>query len=176
MKIRIIILYFLSVVNVAFTQTEIIWTKENTIQWQNFEAQPQADSPQAASINTGIKYSWKTKYIDGEQVFNYEVYAYMKPFKSWVKPAEKSDYLLKHEQLHFDITEFHARKLKHAFNNYKLKPSIKKDLKQIYNQIVKERISMQNQYDKETQHSLDSKAQKQWEEKVSELLKEIPSK
>ncbi|RRO17115.1 DUF922 domain-containing protein [Flavobacteriaceae bacterium 14752] len=173
MKITIIILYFLSVVNVAFTQTEIVWTKENTVKWENFEAQPQADSPQAASINTGIKYTWKTKYIDGNQVLNYEIYAYMKPSKSWVKPSEKSDYLLEHEQLHFDITEYHARKLKQAFDNYKLKPSIKKDLKLIYRQIVKERISMQNQYDKETQHSLDSVVQKQWQDKVSELLKEF---
>jgi FtsZ-binding cell division protein ZapB len=156
-----------------YAQEEIIWSKRNTVEWKDFKAQPQMQSPQAASINTGIQYSWKTEFINGKQVLNYKVYAYMKPSKSWVKPSEKSDYLLEHEQLHFDITEYHARKLKQAFDHYELEPSIKNDLKRIYRQIVKERITMQNQYDKETQHSLNRMAQKQWQEKVRALLKEI---
>lgn len=154
----------------AFCQDAIVWTTQNQLEWADFKAQPIQNSSRAASVNTGIQYSWKLKYVEGEQVLGYEVFAYMKPSKSWVKASNKSDYLLQHEQLHFDITEYHSRKLKEEFEAYKLRPSVKRDLNKIYKTIVRERKSMQHQYDKETQHSINKNAQKKWQEKVDQLL------
>src|SRR5699024_5538989 len=43
------------------------------------------------------------------------IIGYMIPSESWVKENKKSDYLLKHEQLYFDICELYARKIRKIF-------------------------------------------------------------
>ena len=156
----------------AFTSAQDLkeWSKEDDVKWTDFRATPDDNSKHAASINTGIKYSWKTRIIDGKKTLSYNIIAYMIPSKSWVKSSRKSDYILKHEQLHFDITEYYARQLKEAFADYKIKQSIKTDLQGIYKGIMEERFRMQNRYDRATNHSIDTTAQRQWQEKTEELL------
>lgn len=151
-------------------QDMIIWSENKKVEWQDFKATPDQKSKHSASINTGVKYTWKTKYSNGKQILSYEVFAYMIPSKSWVKSGKENDYILSHEQLHFDITELYARKIKKSFDEYTLKSSIKKDLKAIYDSLMQQRYNMQKQYDKETNHSIDTTNQKKWQLKIDELL------
>lgn len=160
--------------NHVFAQDEIIkWSKNTNVEWQDFKKEPNPNYSQAASINTGIKFSWNSKNIDGQLVLDYEVYSYMKPSNSWVKTDKKSDYLLKHEQIHFDITELHARKLINALKSYEVQPRIRRDLKNIYQSIIRQRKEMQSQYDKETNHSIDTVAQSIWQQKIEKMLNEV---
>ena len=80
------------------------WSQDNGVKLSDFRATPDDNSQHAASINTGIKYSWKTKIINAKKTLSYNIIAYMTPSNSWVKPSQKSNYILSHEQLHFDIT------------------------------------------------------------------------
>ena len=156
----------------TFTSAQDIkeWSEIDGVKWSDFRGSPDDNSKHAASINTGIKYSWKTKIVEGKKVLTYNIIAYMIPSKSWVKSSRKSDYILKHEQLHFDITEYYARQLKKAFADYKIQQSIKTDLRGIYKDIMKKRLQTQNQYDRATNHSIDTTAQRQWHKKIEELL------
>ena len=83
----------------------------------------------------------------------------------------KTDYILAHEQAHFDITEIHARKLYEAIYHYELNPAtFKNDIADIYNRIVKEKEEMQEAYDGETDHSRKRMLQYNWLEKIDKLL------
>jgi predicted secreted Zn-dependent protease len=83
----------------------------------------------------------------------------------------KNDHILGHEQGHFDITELHARKLYKDLKEYKFrKGSVSNDINQIYNQVVNELQQMQNDYDKESDHSRNFRLQKEWESRIAEDL------
>lgn len=85
----------------------------------------------------------------------------------------KTDYILAHEQGHFDITEIFARRLNEALQNYQFnKKTFKKDIGQIYQSIVSEKEEYQKIYDSETDHSRNRKVQYDWLEKIDSLLAE----
>ena len=124
--------------------------------------------------------------------------AVMDPEKSWVRKSVKNDYfppnskrlsmesraVLRHEQLHFDITEIFARKMrKKVTEKFKTLRVLKVNalnsfLSHLCETISKERRAMQKKYDKET-YAADKdnnpnslrKKQKEWETKVAILLK-----
>lgn len=85
----------------------------------------------------------------------------------------KTDYILAHEQGHFDITEIFARKLNEALQNYQFnRKSLKRDIGQIYQSIVRQKEEYQKAYDAETDHSRKRKLQYDWLEKIEDLLEE----
>ncbi len=99
----------------------------------------------------------------GKNDFQYEVQSNFYPGNSWVKPDKKDAYLLAHEQLHFDISELHARKLRKALEEYKLTKNVKQDLQKIYKTIETERHEMQQKFDQESRHSMQKDAEEKWQ-------------
>jgi predicted secreted Zn-dependent protease len=78
---------------------------------------------------------------------------------------------LLHEQGHFDITEVYARKLHAALHEYKFNSkTFKKDISDIYNNIVMQKEAVQQAYDDETSHSRNRRRQQQWLGKIANLL------
>ncbi|MGZ5190227.1 MAG: DUF922 domain-containing protein, partial [Flavisolibacter sp.] len=85
----------------------------------------------------------------------------------------KTDYILAHEQGHFDITEIYARKLNEALQNYEFnKKTFKKDINQIYQSIVREKETFQKSYDEETDHSRNRNLHFDWLNTIQKLLEE----
>ena len=76
-----------------------------------------------------------------------------------MKPAGKTADVLRHEQLHFDITEIKAQQLTEAIRSFSFTSEhFKEELNALHKQYQKEMEDMQQQYDLETQHSLIKKA------------------
>ena len=79
-----------------------------------------------------------------------------------------------HEQLHFDITEWFARKLRKTFAGLEdpchMPPE---DIKAIANGIRKKWKATQNQYDREANHGRDHEEQEGWQELVAERLESL---
>jgi predicted secreted Zn-dependent protease len=100
---------------------------------------------------------------------------YYNPNRSWTK-SKDSDYLLAHEQLHFDITELFVRKLRKQLAEFGNDcEGLSKHIEDYYNRNYKEFVAYQDRYDRETKHSLNKEKQQFWEEKVSRELKELKS-
>jgi predicted secreted Zn-dependent protease len=119
----------------------------------------------STSTSLGIAY----QLTNGE--LTYHITCYFNKEKSW--GLMKTDYILAHEQGHFDITEIFARRLHEALQNYQFnKRSFKKDISQIYQGIVKEKEDFQKTYDGETDHSRNRKMQYDWLEKIEQMLAE----
>lgn len=168
------ILFLLGAFSFASTQAqEKIFWKEDGLSWKDFKASPNESSSFHANTNAGISYSWGLKNDNGIIELNYEVFSFFNPNGSWVKPGSENNYLLQHEQLHFDITELHARKLRKKLSEIRttqLGKDPKAVLNKYYKDIEKERALMQQKYDGETNHSLNKDAEAKWQEYVKREL------
>lgn len=167
MKSTIIILFILSIA--IEINNKLYWYENNKLSWNDFQAKPIKNAPNAALTNCNITFNLK-QVNDSVRI---EITNFFDKSKSWVKKNAKTDYLLNHEQKHFDLFEVYARILrmkmleeKYTFSN------IQKKLTKIYNETMSESNTMQNKYDKESKHSLDSINQKKWDIYIeNELIK-----
>jgi len=103
-----------------------------------------------------------------------EVYSIFYKSTSWVKPKEKTDEVLSHEQGHFDIAEIAARKIRKQLVNQKFKKrTAMKKFKRIIYSVSNEMTKMQELYDRETDFHRNKEQQKNWDEKIKNELKEL---
>ncbi len=148
----------------------IHWSADRKLTWADYQGAAKPGSDVAASTATylGIEYSFNSKG------FGYKITCSFSKNKSW--GLHKTDYILAHEQGHFDIAEIFARKLNREMSAYKFdKDNFKEDLKNIYQRITTEKENMQNDYDRETNHSILKEKQMEWLKKISQLLEEYKS-
>jgi hypothetical protein len=161
----------LAVICLSFTQDAglIPWTENNKLSWADFKGAPNMSSPYKA-----LTESTMTAEVSGK---NTEAHISIKTFfdksRSWVKEI-KTDELLAHEQLHFDITELWARKFRQKLKGKTFSIKIfQRELKTIQSGIDKEDKAMQVEYDKETKHSEIAENQKKWEKNIKEELQKL---
>lgn len=155
---------------------EKLFWKEDPLTWEDFQAPVDKRSSFQANTNAGLSYSWGVRNENGIVSLQYEVLSFFNPHLSWVVPTSKSEYLLSHEQLHFDITELHARKLRQHLAQVsidELGKNPKEVLNSFYTKVEKERTAMQLNYDKETNHSLNKEAEAKWQQFVKTELKKL---
>lgn len=151
-----------------YKEGTIPWSEDRRLTWRDYEAEPNSNSDAAALTTTylGIQYSFNR---DG---FSYTIECSFDRKSSWGR--HKTAHILGHEQGHFDIAEYFARMLNMKMKNYRFnKNTYEKDLKKIYNDIVDEKEDVQNQYDRETNHSINKEEQAEWLKKIEKMLDEL---
>ena len=152
---------------VSLDEETITWKPERRLGWDDFLCTPQKQGDAVASTSTSLGISYQVR--NGE--LTYTITCNFSKKKSW--GLLRTDYILAHEQGHFDITELHARKLYQALSEYQLNPdTFKKDIATIYERIVKEKEDMQEAYDLETDHSRNKRVQYNWFDKIQTQLDE----
>ncbi|HYO20905.1 MAG TPA: DUF922 domain-containing protein [Flavisolibacter sp.] len=145
----------------------IPWRTQRKLSWEDFHSTPQKQGDAVASTSTSLGISYQVK--NGELA--YTITCNFSKKKSW--GLLKTEYILAHEQAHFDITELHARKLYEALYHYEFNPeTFKKDIAAIYERIVKEKEEMQEAYDSETDHSRKRRIQYDWLDRIDTMLAE----
>ena len=172
---NLVVFCFLILGYTNYCQDELRYTysEHPKLTWEDFKAEPKTSSQFQANTNSGFSYSWSYSSNNGEMKLTYDVYSTFYPNRSWVDPEHKTAKLLAHEQLHFDISELHARKLLKALSEYKLGRNIRQDLKSIYTKIEKERIAMQQSFDKESNHSLNAEEEQRWQNFIAKELQNL---
>ncbi len=146
------------------------YAERSALDWSDFRGKPEANNHFHAAVNTGITYQWSYGKDKGEIELNYEVDSFCYPSLSWVKRGHMSKALLAHEQLHFDISELHARIMRKRLKEYEAGENIRRDLNKMYKLVERMRINMQERYDEETDHSKNAVNQKKWEKKIQTLM------
>jgi predicted secreted Zn-dependent protease len=144
------------------------WNVAKRLTWNDYKAKPDPNSDAAATTTTylGIQYDFKNNKI------SYKIECSFSKNKSW--GLYKTDYILSHEQGHFDITEIFARQLNKRMSEYVFdKNTYQKDLQKIYNDIQQEKEVLQDQYDDETDHSRLKEKQEEWLKKIAAMLAEF---
>lgn len=153
-----------------------MWEENRKLVWEDFQGEPSKVIPYHANTSSGMTYSWGLKGAYKKFELTYNVQSFFITDQSWVKPSYENDHLLKHEQLHFDISELFARKLREKLSkvdNSKLSKNSGLELNKLYENLSAERSLMQDQYDKETNHSENKEAELKWQAKIVEELNKL---
>ena len=173
-KYNLLISFILLVILIAFGWSfktdakEFINWKDRALTWDDF--------PEVVSIEGGYDASVYSNFIYDVDIDNkhFKVYAYMNPNKSGHKKNDTigSNQLLIHEQYHFNITEYCARRLRKdlvALGEDDLTQTKLEDLVDKYSTL---RDSLQFVYDTESQHNIVQEKQRYWELYIDGLLRE----
>ena len=152
----------------------IVWSDSYVLSWKDFKGEPNAGTNAVAITASGISFEYSIKQnAFGVRDFKTSVKACFFPNSSWYKPVLVNDYVLAHEQLHYNITELYARKFRKEIAALKPSRSLKKELTELQKRINNQLTNRQNDYDSETNHSRNPEAQKHWELMISMELKAL---
>jgi len=149
----------------------ILWNSTRKLTWDDFQGA--ADSTSKYKALTYVQIGLKSEQYNDSICVDVPTYFYKS--LSWSKSISNSS-LLKHEQLHFDIAELMARKIRKEYSNYAfidIKQGFK-DLKDIYRKYYGTEFDRYNRnYDTETEHGTIAAKQKEWELKIAKELKAL---
>jgi hypothetical protein len=146
----------------------IAWSAARPLTWADFQGKPQPAEQLAALTAANIDAQIGCR----DYVFAGQVQAVFIPAESWVRDAKKaSPNLLRHEQLHFDITELYARMMRQKLSLTKfdcehLQPAFRNLSNASFSAWKREEA----RYDGETNNGLNEVKQKFWEAQVAQRL------
>jgi hypothetical protein len=144
----------------------IVWRAGRKLTWNDFKGTLNLNDPVSARSNTNFVREWAVE----NGTLKTTMICFFSPCLSWSK-SKRSARLLKHEQGHFDITEYYRRvyykRIAEASYTPATLPALMKD---IYDSITRECGTMQEAYDRETHHSLLTDKQREWQLNITQLL------
>ncbi len=166
-------LLFLSFLGFAQEIEEgIPWEEHKRLSWSDFKGKIPPAAVPAATTASGISYTYSANLLHHEVKLNFEVNAYFYPNESWYKPEQCTDNTLRHEQLHFDIAELFARKMRNRLHRTSFSDDVKEEVRKIYKDILNALKDYQDQYDWETNFSRNLEKQMEWNQKIEEALRQ----
>mgnify|MGYP001592442583 CR=1 FL=1 len=150
-------------------QEAINWQNGSELNWKSFKAKAPRSSSYRALSAVGISAGMSLE----NNILELTVQSFFEPKESWTKEKE-SEYLLNHEQMHFNISEIHARRLRKEYLNadWTLKNFNSNFSKMLKKQLAEEN-KMQKAYDSETNHSIVKEEQTRWDRFIKKELKEL---
>lgn len=165
------------------------WEKSRPLTWDDFLGIPNPVMPYNAYIKTRLDYQISHDWIITQGSCHYwftkvEGIAYMSKMESFVKEQGRNDFILNHEQGHFDLTQIYAKRFIEKAESEllnkeflcpgndagKISNEANAKAKVILNQVVNGLQSMQDNYDTETNHGLYYDGQKKWDSTIKNLL------
>jgi len=172
MSFKLLIISFFLIFSSADLEDTLLWNDHLKLTWDDFKGKKTIETDAVAITASGITFAYKVKKANSKIIeFTTTVEARFYPNKSWVIKKLADDYILAHEQLHFDITELHVRKFKKQIGVIKASQKLGNELDQLHQNINKELASMQNQYYRESNNNINKDAQKKWSIFVAKELK-----
>jgi len=169
--------YFFIIILIISTtsnaQSTIQWSKTQKLTWADFKAIP--NNKIFGDALTSYKIEIKPSEVvvdDNNNIKDYKsltVVANFYAHHSWVN--KKSDYLLTHEQLHFDIAGLYAQQMREEFKKLKKENIANFDAYfNVYHKLWAECRETQKTYDKETSHGQFVTENNSWIHKINEQL------
>ena len=188
--IKILFIFFITASVPGFAQVTVTvnWSKHSPspssdtiyynsarkLAWPDFKGKPGDPADALAITSSGFGYLATMRYYNGKTDIDVNVYCYFSKQNSWVRQGRESEYALNHEQHHFDVTyivtNLFINKLKAATvtrNNYG------DVIEKMYNESCRELEKMQNNYDGQTKNGQLRNIQAEWNEKITNQLKEL---
>lgn len=171
---KFFLIFFLLIFNILSAQ-KINWSEDQKLVWDNFKSKTNnlGGSTVVAYTHCGWEYSAITS-SDPKVPVKIEIQTIFNEDKSWKDVKRIDDYVLVHEQKHFDIAEIHARKLrKEVSEKVKTTSDYNKIFKTIYAKISSEYKQFQTTYDRITEHGMNKEKQAEYNILISEELEKL---
>ncbi|MDQ0065007.1 DUF922 domain-containing protein [Chryseobacterium lathyri] len=169
-------LCFFLFANALFGQ-KIIWQEDRKLIWDNFKSPVNRGNMLnvAAYTHCGWEYS-VVKSTNPKSPVKIEVIAIFNEDRSWKDVKKINDYILLHEQKHFDIAELFVRKFRKEIEE-KIKTSgdYDKNFNAIYSKISNDYKNFQMSYDRATEHGMNKGKQAEYNAIIAEELNNLKS-
>lgn len=172
--------YFLYILVFAFSAQgkgqapeSVSYHPERKLSWTDFAGSPDyTDTRKAAQISTTIQLkSTKINFWTGKARFDGS--AIMYKHKSWVKPGFHNDYVLSHEQIHFDIAYIAVKRLEADINSLNVNILNKDIIDAMYKNWHAIFLLNEQTYDLMTDGGNDREMQRYYQQKVAAELKQL---
>ncbi|MDR6371099.1 hypothetical protein J2795_001855 [Chryseobacterium bernardetii] len=161
----------------AVSGQKIIWEEGRKLTWENFRSpvNRKKNPDVAAYTHCGWEF-YSEKSSDPKAPVKITIKTLFHEDKSWKDVKKMDDYILLHEQKHFDIAELFVRKFRKAVAE-KIKNSgdYNRYFKAIYDGISADYKNFQMAYDRETRHGIDKEKQTEYNQSISEQLDNLKS-
>lgn len=170
-------LRFFCLLVITFTQPSedsILWNENDRLNWSDFKGTPSSNINAVALTASGLTFDFsaktsKTRLIEFKAIVEARFY----PDQSWYRKEHINSVVLAHEQLHFDITELHARKLRKQIAETSFTINIKREISKLRTTINKQLKEMQSKYDRDSDYSRSIETQKKWQTFVKRELDKL---
>ncbi len=115
---------FITLMSFSFVKDEfILWQENKKLKIQDFKA----DNKDTIKVNrqqflgaiSAIRIEYSSFQRNKNSVPDFSIKTYFDPNESWM--LLKKDYVLQHEQIHFDLTELYARKMRKSVESLRQK-------------------------------------------------------
>ena len=167
-------IYFIGLFTLTIAATNaslIAWQFNYIISEKDFKGKIDKNSMFNANTSTSIKFKMSI-----QDTVKANITAYFDKQKSWMKP-NTPEKVMAHERLHFDLTEIYAREIRKRIIEIKATSFDKKtqsiQITYAYKFLVKKMAEEQALYDKESEHSVNSKKQLEWKNAITKRLSSL---
>ena len=173
---KLLFAILLSVLGNNTPEEQLVWDETYRLTWSDFRGDPQEDVDAVAITASGLSSSLSARTTSTRLVdYTVTITANFYPEKSWFKPGRVDEIVLAHEQLHFDITELNARKLRKKIADYNFTLNIKAELNRLVENANRDLAVMQELYDSQSNYSMAIEGQKKWQVYVRNELRKLSS-
>jgi predicted secreted Zn-dependent protease len=153
--------------NIASEQ--ITWSPERRLTWDDFKAVPDQNNPHHAITAANLAVDANC----ASDKFSYTVKCVFLATESWTK-NKRSEKLLQHEQLHFDLTEVHARQLRKKLLTLGTScPDANSRLTKTVDKAFTDWKAEQDKFDEASEHGLDAEVSAAWAKSIDQRLKQL---
>lgn len=173
---KLTFVFCLLATHVMFGQ-KIIWQEEQKLVWDNFKnpVKRKNNPDVAAYTNCGWEYS-VVKSSNPKSPVKIEIKTVFNEDKSWKDVKKINEYILLHEQKHFDIAELFVRKFrKNVAEKIRNSGDYDRLFKSIYNTVYNDYKNFQIAYDRDTRHGIDEVKQAEYNAAISRELENLKS-
>lgn len=147
----------------------ILWSATKKLAPSDFK--DVADTSKTVIAFTLTKFGYKAIPQIGSVIINTSTYFY--PCSSWLNKANINNSMV-HEQLHFDIAEYHKRLfLKRVSETRSSEDMFAVSTKAIFRDVADQRRAMNMEYDKQTNYGQNEQEQSKWNIKIANLLTDL---
>ena len=147
----------------------IVWSAVRKLDWKDFKGKPPAGTLGGALSAISHDYAAGCR----DQVLQVRVQTVFMPRQSWVTYRIASSGLasrvgLVHEQIHFDLAEVYARRIRKMFRELRDPcPRPDAELMGMAEAVIKDHWTAQRRYDTETENGQVGRRQEDWQRKIA---------
>jgi hypothetical protein len=151
----------------------IYYRADRPLTWDDFRDKPRVGNYEA-EVFTTIGYAERNEVIKGIIYVNMTIKVSVAKSDCWVQSGGRDEYILNHEQRHFDIEKIVSEHFKQRIAAMDLPvDNFYGPINVEYLETLREATRMQREYDLQTRHGQDRGAQQQWNERIDRELKEF---
>ncbi len=115
---------FITLLSFSFVKDDfILWQENKKLKIQDFKAENKdtikVNQQQFLGAISAIRIEYSSFQRNKNSVPDFSIKTYFDPNESWM--LLKNDYVLQHEQIHFDLTELYARKMRKSVESLRQK-------------------------------------------------------